>query len=192
VFHDRHHRKASGYLTTAGTFGDANTAGIPYQDIGLDTDADRIYNDIQCTSSGHTHQTEDATSQTRYMRRTMARSISAAREAECEDQAVYLLSVYKDPQYQLDKIRVTPTTAAGWAQALNRKFADHVTVKRWPQQVGSIISQECYIEAVEMRGAPQFFDTAWTLSTPAFTAVDWWLLEDATYGVLDTTTKVVY
>lgn len=194
-FHDRNHRRGSSYLASAATFGDANTPGLPYVDIGLNTDPDRIYNDVQVSVSDGAFRSQDITSQTKFLRRTLTRSVPAlARDAEGADQAAYLLSVYKDPRYRLERIRLVPTTDALFAQALGREISDHVTVKRWPQKIGNVITQECNIEALEHRATPgdTGLATTWLLSTPAYTAVDWWVLGDASYGVEGTTTKLVY
>jgi hypothetical protein len=193
VFHDRHHRKAAAYLTSQATFGDALSGGLPYQSVVLDTDDDRIWNDIQITATGGvTQRVEDTASQSVYWRRTMARQVPLARDTEAADQGAALLAQYKDPKNRFAGITVTPTTDAMWAQALGRELGDHVTVKRWPQGVGAQISQECSIEAIEYRMVPGEFNVTWLLSTPAYTAVNWWLLGNATYGKLGTTTRVAY
>jgi hypothetical protein len=198
VFHDRHHRKAASYLTSAGTFSDAYDTGIPYQTVVLDTDADRIWNDIQVTAPGGvTQRAEDAASQSTYLRRTMARQVPLARDTESADQADSLLDQYREPRNRFAGITITPQTDAQWAQALGRELGDHITVKRWPQGVGSQIVQECSIESIEMRAKPGrdsygILQVTWLLSTPAYTAVNWWLLGNATYGKLGTTTRVTY
>jgi hypothetical protein len=70
-------------------------------------------------------------------------------------------------------------------------------VKRWPQKVGTEISQHCSIESVQYAakpGADRVGDATvtWSLSTPAPSSVDWWILGDSTYGVLGSTTKLIY
>jgi hypothetical protein len=66
-----------------------------------------------------------------------------------------------------------------------------------PQGVGSQIVQECSVEKITLRGEPGkdtggTLRTSWLVSTPAYTAVDWWILGNATYSVLGSTTKPVY
>jgi hypothetical protein len=193
TFHDRHHRRGASYLTSQATFGDALSGGLPYQAVVLDTNADQIWNDIQVTATGgETQRAEDATSQTTYLRRTMARQVPLARDTEAADQAAYLLSLCKDPRNRFAGITVTPTTDAEWVQVCTRELGDHITVKRHPQGVGTAISQECSIEAIEHAASPGRFQTTYLLSTPAYTAVDWWILNDSTFGVEGSTTKLVY
>jgi hypothetical protein len=193
TFHDRHHRRDAAYLTSQATFGDALSGGLPYRSVVLDTDADRIWNDIQVTATGgETQRAEDATSQTTYLRRTMARQVSLARDTESADQAEYLLAQYKDPKNRFAAITVTPgTTDALWVQALGRELGDHITVQRHPQGVGSMITQECSIEAIEYRMGPHpsSFQVTWLLSTPAYTVNDWFTLDvddldDADHGLV--------
>jgi hypothetical protein len=203
VFHDRHHRKAAAYLTSEATFSDGYGVGITYQqDLVLDTGAEQIWNDIQVTATGgETQRAEDATpvtgSQAKYLRRTMAKQVPLARETEAADQAAYLLAMYKEPQNRLDGITITPRSDAMWVQALDPDLGRHITVKRWPQGVGSQITQECSVEKITLRGEPGkdtggTLRTSWLVSTPAFSAVDWWILGDATNSVLGSTTKPVY
>jgi hypothetical protein len=194
VFHDRLHRRRSEYLTSAGTFADANTAGtIKYQTVELDADADRIWNDVQVTASGgEPARAQDAGSQTKYLRRTLARQIPAARTAEAQDQADYLVSQLSEPRTRLAGITVVPRDDDGWKQALARDLADHVTVRRLPQNVGAAIVQEASVESIDLAQSEGRFRVTWLLTTPAYSAVDWWLLGHATYGVLGSTTKVVY
>jgi hypothetical protein len=199
VFHDRHHRRLPAYLTSEATFSDGYGVGITYQqDLVLDTGAEQIWNDVQVTTpGGETQRSEDATSQLKYLRRTMAKQVPLARETEAADQAAYLLAQYKEPQNRLDGITITPRSDTMWVQALDPDLGRHITVKRWPQGVGSQITQECSVEKITLRGDPGkdtggVLRTSWLVSTPAFTAVDWWLLGDSTFSVLGSTTKLVY
>jgi hypothetical protein len=197
VFHDRHHRKAASYLTSQGTFGDANTGGIPYQSVELDTDPARIWNDVQVTiPGGETQRSEDAGSQAQFFRRTMARQVQLQNQTEAASQAAHLVRRYAQPTNRLSGIRITPQDDAARVDVLERELADHVTVERHPQGVGSEISQECSLEAIEYdcdpHGGAYSLTSTWLVSTPAYTAVDWWILGDATYSDLGVTTKVAY
>lgn len=195
VFHDRHHRRGSAYLTSQATFSDAHGAGISYRSVVLDTDADRIWNDVQvAVSGGATQRAEDSTSQTTYLRRTLTRQVTLARESEAYDQAAYLLDLHKDPRGRLAGIEVRPREFDddAWEAVLGLSLADHISVDRHPQQVGDPIEQECWIESIEHRVAPKFHETTYLLSTDAYTEVDWWILGDATYGELGVTTKTPY
>jgi hypothetical protein len=202
-FHDRHRRRRSDYLTSVATFGDAYTSGFKYFDIELDTDDDSIANDIQVTAEdGNTQRAQDlgaGSSQEQYWRRTIARNVPLARSTEAADQAAWLLEQNKDPRGKLRKIVLKPRRAeAGmFAAVMAREISDHVTVNRWPQHVGSAISQHCSIESIQVDGKPGAdavgdVTATWSLSTPAPSSVDWWILGDSTYGVLGSTTKIIY
>lgn len=193
TFHDRHHRKSSANLASQAIFGDANTPGFTYRDVVLDTDEGRIWNDVQVTTPGGvTQRAEDPLSQIWYLRRTMARQTPLARATEAEDQADYLKETYKSERARLDGIEIIAHTPALMEQALSREISDHITVNRWPQKVGLPISQEAYIEHRELSFDGGVPIAKWILSTPAFTAVDWWLLGDAVFGELGTTTRIIY
>jgi hypothetical protein len=202
-FHDRHRRRQSAYLTAAATFQDGNSTGFIYHDIVLDTDDDNIWNDIQVTATeGNTARAQDVgvgSSQEKYWRRTLARNVPLARNTEAMDQAEWLLLQNKDPRGKLSQITLKPrrTEAGTFAAVVAREISDHVIVKRWPQKVGSEISQHCSVESIQYAakpGADRVGDVTvtWSLSTPAPSSVDWWILGDSTYSVLGSTTKAIY
>jgi len=187
-------------LTAAATFQDGNSTGFIYNNIVLDTDDDNIWNDIQVTAlGGETARAEDSTSQAAYWRRSLTRQVPLSRVSEAQDQAEWLLAQNKDPRGKLREVTLKPrrTESGTWAAIVPREISDHVLVKRWPQKVGTEISQHCSVESVQYHakpGADRIGDVTvtWSLSTPAPSSVDWWILGDATYGVLGSTTKLIY
>jgi hypothetical protein len=198
-FHDRHRRRQSAYLTAAAEFGDGNTNGHVYSGITLDTDVENIWNDIQVTvTGGETARAEDTASQQQYWRRTLTRQIPLARNTEGEDQAAWLLAQNKDPRGKISEVVLKPRrTTSMWPAVTVREISDHVLVNRKPQNVGSTITQHCSIESIETHGRPGAdiigdVTVTWALSAPAPSAVDWWILGDSTYGVLGSTTKLIY
>jgi hypothetical protein len=63
-------------------------------------------------------------------------------------------------------------------------LADRVTLEIKPSNVGTRLSQEVLIEAI----AHSFTPERWETTLSASPAVQVWLLEDATYGLLEQTT----
>ncbi len=107
--------------------------------------------------------------------------------------ADWLLAQYKDPTLRFDSINLEGGASDSlWPQMLGRTISNRITVKRRPPPSGStVLSRECWIEAVEHR-IPNItatylrWQTKWQLSEA--TAHGWWLLDDTTYSVLDSTT----
>jgi hypothetical protein len=145
---------------------------------------------------GVTQRSQDPLSQVQFFRRTMARQVPGSNETDAASQAAHLVRRYSQPTNRLSGIRITPKNDAARVDILEREFADHVTVERHPQQVGSAISQEASVEAIEFDCDPHGGDFGLTatylVSTPAYTSVDWWILGDATYSDLGVTTKIAY
>jgi hypothetical protein len=193
VFHDRHKRLFAPYLTSQATFGD-DTGELAYTDLRPDYDVELIYNDVRVTvTGGTTAQATDSTSQTTFFPRSLLRNVVLARDTEAADQAGYLISKYKDPELRFSTLTVRPgQTAALFEQVLGREISDRILVRRRPPGGGNIIEQSCHIESIAHQISPGVWQTEWLLSPAESPTVDWWLLGDATYGVLGTTTKTIY
>jgi hypothetical protein len=204
TFQGRHYRlKTSTSTTSQGTFGDAS-GELPYQSLQPAYDDAQIWNDIHVTAEGGTEQiSEDAESKGMYFKRTLVRSGLVLGDAspfggntpdnEAKGMADWLLSQYKDPTLRFDNITLEGGVSDSlWPHMLGRTISNRITVKRRPPPSGSTaLSRECWIEAVEHR-IPNItasylrWQTKWQLSEA--TAHGWWLLDDTTYSVLDSTT----
>lgn len=191
TFQDRHAPIKSPYDTSQGTFGD-DPGELPYSDIALSFDDSEIWNDVVVARTGGTAQTaSDATSGTRYLERTLAKSdllINSDNEALAA--AEYLLSRYKDPYLRIPEIELKGhSDDTLWPHVLGREIGDRITVNRRPD-AGAAISQESIIERIEHDISQTAWITRWRLS-PADTQA-YWILDSLTNSVLNSTTRLAY
>jgi hypothetical protein len=195
VYHDRHRRLKGSYLTSKATFGDA-PGELRYAGIGGDYDLAQVRNRVSLTPTGKSKQTaEDSTSIADYGVRSLDEEVKLTSEAEALDQANYLVATYKQPQIRFDEIRVLgdsdPTNL--WPAILGLELGDRVTVRRRPQGVGSAISVDQHVEGISHRIQPGSWDTTLRVSPANDPAVNsFWILGDAQYGVLGSTTRLAY
>lgn len=186
VFQDRYRRLTGAYLTSNTTFTDSNTTDathLAYEDITPSYDADHLYNEINVTRPGGTTQTaSDATSQTRYYRRTLSLQPLLTSDLEANDMAYFLLHRYKDPALRFDALTVDAFADDNlWPQLLGREISDRITVVRTPPvhpaAAAETITRDVYIEAIAHTIKPAVtWSTSYQLSP----------VEPQTYWVLDT------
>lgn len=208
TFQGRHYRlKTSVATTSQGTFGDG-VGELPYQALQPNYDDSQIWNDIHVTADGGTEQiSTDTISQGTYFKRTLVRSGLIIGDAspfggnsqdnEAKGMADWLLVQYKDPTLRFDNITLEGNVSdALWPHMLGRQLSDRITVKRRPPPSGStVIAKDCWIEAIEHR-IPNItasylrWQTKWQLSEA--TVHGWWVLDDTTYSVLDSTTVLAF
>lgn len=208
TFQGRHYRlKTSAATTSQGTFGDGS-GELPYQSLQPSYDDSQIYNDVHVTADGGTEQiSTDTSSQGTYFKRSLIRSGLIVGDAspfggnsqdnEAKGMADWLLAQYKDPIFRFDAINLEGGVSDSlWPQMLGRQLSDRITVKRRPPPTGStVISKECWIEAVEHRitsitASYLRWQTKWQLSEA--TSHGWWLLDSTAYSVLDSTTVLAF
>lgn len=163
-----------------------------------------VWNKIDTQKNGGTlHSTGDtATSQVRYLKRTLTRTgLPLDDDNEPEDLGGFLLTNYKDPAQRITGINVQgeqPTTTYRDA-VLDRELGHRVVVDYEPRTSSAeTISQESFIEALEVQGQrgalPQFrlglspIGISFTLGAP-------WILASATGstdGIIGTNTVLRY
>jgi hypothetical protein len=180
------------------TFGDGD-GELPYHEITLAYDLDRVYNDVRVTRTGAgTAEASDLASQADYFPRTLAVEVpldhasgATAADAEALSAAQWLLSRYKDA-----RLRVASLTLQGqaddalWPQILGRDLGDVVTVVRRPPGGGSPISQVVAIQAISHTMRPGYWETRCELA-PHDTTI-YWKLGDPVASVLGVTTTPAY
>ncbi len=192
TFHFRHRRNLPPYNTSQATFGDLS-GELPYTDLIFGYDDTEIKNEVRLTRTGGSEQVAtDATSQLAYWPHTCEKSgLLHVNDGEVLDMANYLLSRYKDPALRVKKMELKPVASESlWTQVMSREIGDRITVRRRPPGGGTLIEKQCYIEAVEDDCAVgDTWITRWQLSNAD---VMYWVLEDPTYGVLGTTTRLAY
>jgi hypothetical protein len=153
TFQDKQTRLSAPYTTSQGTFGDAGDGTeIDYEDLTPTYDRDRIVNDWRVTGvSGVLKEAYDDTSIRRYFRRSQSRSTNLANDADALTQAQYLLTLTKDAKLYFDTIVLKPLESRTlWQQVLNRELSDRITVIRRPPGGGTSITQDCFIEAINI------------------------------------------
>jgi hypothetical protein len=211
-------RSRHGYLynrASQATFSDDGT-GLPYRDLALTYDVDRVYNDVIVTRVGGSAQTaEDATQQTKHFTRTLAVSDlpldhvdgATAAEAEALAQAQWLLARYKSPQMRVESLTLLPFgDDALWPYSLGLEIGDVVTVQRTPAgalghfDVGdyldsglyldAYISQLVSVQAIAHRARPGHWETVLSLAPQDTTT--YWQLNDSVASVLGTSTTLAY
>lgn len=135
-------RRYNGASATAvaATFGE-NIAGgeWPYEDCKFDFDTAHLANNITITqvSTGQEVTAIDETSQTAYGAQTLTQSNQSTNLQECQDQADYLLSRYKDPHLRINKLTVKPSAMAAaypgvWPAMLALDLGARILVNRRP------------------------------------------------------------
>lgn len=202
TFHNRQHRfDTVGDYTSLATLGDGGGGELDWDEIGPDYDIDRIVNQWAVTpDSGSAIVANDSTSQTNYGLRSRGRTLLISDVNEATDQANFLLAQTKDPVLRFDRLVLRPShVAAGslqdnlYAQALGREIGDRVTVKARPPGAGYTISQECWIEGIQHKVEDQQWETTFLLNPcdPTMqTGAGYWILDDSTYSVLGTSTRL--
>lgn len=177
-------------ITSQATFGDAHsTATLKYSDCELVRDETLIRNPVQATrANGITAIAIDVAGVEKYgNRRWSAPTSSELLDAAMHDRAAFLLSRYKELGTRLASLTINPRMdAALWPKALGLGMGNRITVKRTPLGLNTEVSIEQIIESV----SHSFTVGEWTTTfrgSPTDPNVNTLLiLDDATYGALDT------
>jgi hypothetical protein len=191
IFHaGSHDYTATRALTSQATYSDSGGATVvPYSAISeIAYNDDRLINEATVeTGAGASYTATDATSTADYgiRRQTYATylpSVDAARTY-----AEVIVSQYADPQLRVDSWTTIPQgkPAVAFPAVLGALIADRVTLGLFSSSA-SAISKSLLIEAIQHDATPE----AWSTTLSASPAVDAWLLEDTTYGLLGTTTTL--
>lgn len=155
TFYARQRRYAGTSPTAiAATFGE-NVAGgeWPYEDCKFDFDTAHLANNITITqaSTGQQVTAIDQSSQTAYGAQTLTQSNQSTNLQECQDQANYLLSRYKDPHLRINKLTVHPSAMARalpgiWPAMLGLDLGARILVNRRPPSPAVSESLPCFVE----------------------------------------------
>lgn len=163
----RHAMFAAPYITSQATFGDGGGSELPYTDLQLQYDDTTIINEARVTREGGAEQiATDATSQTSFLKRSIAFTGMQSTDLEASDAAHYIVQEQKDPRLEVTNMQIKPRVDGAnlWMHALGREIADLVTVKRRPPGGGAVITQDVRIQGVEHRITPRGWETNWWLS----------------------------
>lgn len=154
-----------------------------------------LYTTVRVTRTSGVEQTAtDAAAAAIYGAREKVLTLEARDDAEAAALADHILTLYKAPKLRIQAIKLIPETSPStlWPIALGTDVGTRVRVSHTPKSGGSALVQDCFVEslALSIRGAQRAM--VWTLSPAALSDLTAWELEDATWGVLDSTTRVVY
>jgi hypothetical protein len=184
VFHDRAHRFNT---SSVGTFVDvaSSPSGIYYNDLTPDLDTARVFNDITVTATpgGAAQNAVDATSQVRYLRRSMSLSPPLVTDSDALNQASFELALRKDARLRFQQLVLKPQGQdACWPHALGREISDKILVSRSPATPTNYntgqINQSCFIESIQHDFNPSQWTTTFQLS-PADLYTGWFTLGTA-------------
>lgn len=195
VTYRRRHESMGPLPTTHVTMGDGGGAEELYPDVAFSFDDQYIANDVRVTRTGGTEQVaSDSASQATYLPRTQAVSGTLhASDGDAYELAHALLYWQKDPRLRTATLTIDPDADAAtlWPHVLGRDVGDRIGLKRRPPG-GGTIDQPSTIEgvALDYRVEGALWAVAWELSPADTTA--YWLVDDSTYSVLNTSTLPGY
>lgn len=170
VFHAADHESP---LDPTEVYGDAD-GETPYQDIAIDTGANRIWNEITVALEDdlpdQPHTASSPTSIARYFRRTLELTLlpSFPRD-EISDVPTLRSNQYRDryasPRLRITRLAIRPRTFSAWVRVLQKELGDVVLVRRRPRQ-GDAIEQVSRIEGISF-DSPNHRDwvVTWRLSS---------------------------
>ena len=166
------------------TYGDAGDE-LPYTSFESSYNDQNIFNRVSVTqNNGPTYTVDDAASQSQYFVKSNELSNVAV---DTVDQVVAIgdarLFTYKQPAFRVDAITVNPRSspAALFNAVIGDEIGTRVTVKRRPQGVGSVISQELIIEGVGHTITADSWSTSYRLSPAPYVMFQ---LDNASFGVV--------
>jgi hypothetical protein len=206
-FIERHARFKPPYTTPYLTLSSRPTGTkLPLTDADYQVDKDFIKNQVTVKVEaiidvdGNTVQEEqeftelDATSQTKFRPRSLTFDQSAIDNLnEAVVKAQYHLDRLKDPVVRVKKVVIEPQQHPNlWAHCLQREIGDRVGVEIYPVQTGTeeAVLFQGIIEYIEHRYVVGRWQTTWFLSPADMN--NYWILEDTTFGVLGSTTRLGY
>ena len=175
------------------TFNDT-TAGIQFSDVQFTYDDVSIRNSVIAQRTGGGQLTvQDPTSVANYFERTYSASaLLHNNDNQTRDWAAFIVNRYKDPALRISSLRVQPerNPTQIYPAVGKIEIGTVLTVNRTPQSVGSTISATVTVEGITETVTPDRYEITYRIET-ANTSY-YWILEDSTYGVLDTTTLLAY
>jgi hypothetical protein len=184
-----HDFTATRATTSQATYSDSGVAGtVPYVAVGEIVYSDAyLANRVTVTTGRDAASTaNDATSQTQYGIRSRDIATFLDSQDDAQTHADVTVQRYAEPELRINGWTVLPQADATTAfpKVLDMRLADRVTFEIRPSSVGTRISEALIVEQF----SHEFTPTLWTTTISGSPALDAWLLEDATYGLLETTT----
>jgi len=181
-------RLTTQFATSVATFTDAG-AGIPYRTITTRYGQEFTYNRVQVTREGGTPQAaDDAASQAEYGVSTLALdNLLFADDAQSATLADTLVDLYAYPEYRFTDLTIALHALSDANRNLVNgiEIGDIVTVERtFATGSPASVSQQYAIDGIQHRIGVNSHDVVLRLATAQI--VYQFVLDDATYGTLDT------
>ena len=178
--------------TSQYTFGDADVAtNIPVVAIG------KIYNDIRLYRRAVNVNTPDGTTIRRDIPGAVSPTVTSTEieipsydvpifQSAANSWADAYLTKYAAPQIRIENWTVRPQAkpSTAFRACLTTKIGDRVTLDFTFGGQGSRLTKDVFVESIAHNITPELWETTFS-GSPAMNA---WLLEDATYGLLEDTT----
>ena len=148
------HRSSAPYNAVAATFDDDGT-NLPYWDASLDFSESFLFNDWAVTGlSGVTQTASDATSQSRYFKRSRSLTGLLVDDSTAASIASAQLAKYKDPFTRFVSIKPNMADPETARVVFQRDLMDRIEVFRTPPGGGTRIDQVLFIQRITMQGTP--------------------------------------
>lgn len=192
--------------TSSCTVGDGGGTEIPYQEIEIVSDADKIVTEVTCSTDADDEVpvTVSDTTHLSYGRRSLNREgipMLALHSTETTCYATWVLNKYKDPVPRVKSVMFPPhRNETNWPTFLARDLGDRITVNRRFSPLSDHITTGYYfIDGIEMdvENPAYGWTITWKLS-PLLTDSFWHVGSGTggyfwnTYSVLGTTTKLAH
>jgi hypothetical protein len=175
--------------TSQATYSDSGVAGtVPYSAVG-----EIVYSDVYLanrvtvnSARGVGSVADDATSQAQYGVRARQIDTFVDSQDDAQTYADTVVQRYASPELRINGWAVFPQSlpATAFPKVLDMRLTDRVTFEIQPNNVGTRISQPLIVEEY----THEFTPDTWTTMISGSPALSAWLLEDATYGLLETST----
>ena len=182
-------RTASNSITSQATFSDSGVAGtVPFSAVGSIVYSDEFMaNRVTVTTvDGQGFTADNTTSQTAYGIKSRTVDTLLVSSSDAQTLASILLGEHGIPELRIDNWTVLPQTsgAVSFPKVLQLQLMDRITFEIKPNNVGTRISQTMLVESFGHSFTPDTWSTTY-IGSPTLSA---WILGDATYGVLGSTT----
>lgn len=182
-------RATAGFASVVGAFSDAQGSEIKYQSLGVLYGQEFLYNKVSATRSGSTPQVaNDAGSQTEYGIATLALdNLLVSTDAQAQTLANDLLDLYAEPAFRFNDMAllVSSFSAPNRTVCNQLELGDTITVERnYVSGTPATVTKYQTIDRLSRTITPSAHSLLVGMSEAYL--VYQFVLDDATYGTLDT------
>lgn len=197
TFRDRGYRFKQMNAATSATFGDGGGSEIPFVEgsLTVGNNSDLYRNTARIAGSGLTPQVSSVAGP--YISDFTQTSLLLRSDADAASYASWITTAYSSGDLRFESLTVEPTDDdANWTTLLGLDIGMRVTVKvRPPGSNAGVVTRECFIEGIEHTIPPEGVG-AWSIKflfgdATAFVGT-WFILDDATFGKLDSGNKITF